>query len=153
MDISIREMTAGDLPTIVSMEVEIFPDPWPLTSFEEALAEPGWNALVAENGETIVGYALYLVVGSESHLANIAVDENCRRKSVAKRLLEHILQCVTRLECEYILLEVRPSNLGAIAFYRKYCFQELYRRPNYYRHPAEDALVMVFYLSDDKEEN
>jgi ribosomal-protein-alanine N-acetyltransferase len=39
-------------------------------------------------------------------------------------------------------LEVRESNAGARAFYSKMGFVEAGRRKNYYREPAEDALLL-----------
>jgi ribosomal protein S18 acetylase RimI-like enzyme len=40
----------------------------------------------------------------------------------------------------------------ARAFYEHFGFTLLHRRPNYYRHPVEDALVLVRYLKRDKED-
>lgn len=94
----------------------------------------------------IIAYACWLVTGVEAHLTNIAVAPEHRRKSVAQRLLEHILGDVSRVGCEHILLEVRPSNKAAIAFYTKHDFEIKYTRHNYYHQPPEDALVMVRYL-------
>ncbi len=148
LTITIRGMTVEDIPRIAALEQELFPDPWSENAFNEALAADDWGSLVALDDGKIVGYACYLIIDVESHLTNIAVVESYRRKSVAKQLLVHILRVVTEAECEYLLLEVRPTNTGAIAFYRRHGFHQLYRRPNYYRNPVEDALVMVCYLDD-----
>lgn len=139
-------MTGADLLRVVAMEREIFPDPWPLSSFEELLLSDDWSALVAEDESQIIGYTCFMTVSGEAHLANLAVDADHRRKSVAKQLVERILKDIKARQCTMILLEVRPSNVGAIAFYTKYGFVHLYRRPNYYRRPIEDALVMVRHL-------
>ncbi len=145
--ITIRSLRTSDLRVIVKLEREVFPDPWPRSAFEDILRESGWYALVAEadTGE-IAGYACYLIIGPEGHLANIAVAPAFRRKSVAKRLLDNILNAVEESECEYLLLEVRPSNSNALTFYEKQGFAFLYRRPNYYSRPVEDAIVLVRYL-------
>lgn len=148
LTITIRAMTRQDIPRISVLEQELFPDPWSENAFDEALAADDWRSLVAVDDGEIIGYACYLIIDVESHLTNIAVVESYRRKSVAKQLLVHILRVVKEAECEYILLEVRPTNTGAIAFYRRHGFHQLYRRPNYYRNPVEDALVMVYYLDD-----
>ncbi|UCE23243.1 MAG: ribosomal protein S18-alanine N-acetyltransferase [Candidatus Zixiibacteriota bacterium] len=138
----IREFTLDDIPKVLRLERVIFPDPWSAAAFKEQVAGEGWGGIVAESDDEIIGYACYYIVANESHLTNMAVDPKYRRKSVAKRLLDNILQVVTEGGCEYIFLEVRPSNSGAIAFYEKCRFEVLYRRPNYYRQPVEDALVM-----------
>lgn len=145
-----RRMERQDIPEIERLERKIFSDPWPHSAFMDVVTEPGWQGLVAESDGTIIGYACYLFVDVEAHLANIAVVESHRRKSVAKQLLNGIFEDVINRQCDFILLEVRPSNKEALAFYEKYGFRVLYRRPNYYRRPVEDAIVMVRYLEDKK---
>ncbi len=148
--IILREMTTEDIPQVIALEKEIFSDPWPPSAFEEHLTLDGWGAFVAEKEGEVVGYACYYVVDIEGHLTNIAVHPALRRKSVARRLLERILEVVQASGCEYILLEVRPGNKEARAFYERFGFTLLYRRPYYYRHPLEDALVLVRYLKGDR---
>ena len=150
LKVSIREMAERDLPQVVSLEEKIFPDPWPRSAFLEQVTDGDWGTIVAETDDRIIGYACYFIADSESHLTNIAVDSVCRRKSVARKLLEAILRIVQESGCEYLLLEVRPSNAEARAFYERFGFTLLYRMPNYYRHPVEDALVLVRYLKYSK---
>ena len=149
--VNIRNMEMTDLGTIVEMENDIFPDPWSSKAFSDIIFEPNWRSLVVETNGVIVGYACYLIIDIEVHLANIAVTELYRRKSVAKKLVEHILRVVSDLKCEYILLEVRLGNAQAIAFYEKHGFRLMCRCPDYYHNPVEDALVMVYYLRSDEE--
>ncbi len=145
-------MTQRDIPAVVKIERHVFTDPWSASSFEQELNETGWGAIVAETDGKVIGYACYYVLDTESHLTNIAVAADYQRKSVAKRLLDNILRVVTDHRCEFILLEVRPSNTPAIAFYERYGFKVLYRRPHYYRKPLEDAVVMVRYLDEDRKD-
>lgn len=144
-------MAAADVDRVEELENAIFADPWPRSAFDEQFDEEGWGSLVALLGDQIVGYACYLIVAQEAHLTNIAVDPPHRRKSVAKQLLEHIIKTVEDLRAEYLLLEVRPGNTEARAFYEKHGFRFLYRRPNYYRRPVEDALVLVKYFEIEEE--
>ena len=148
----IRPMTDADIDAVAALEELIFPDPWPRAAFVEQLKDDTWGAIVAEVDGQIVGYACYLLVHNESHLTNLGVEPAWRRKSVARKLLERILGIVTERGCDILLLEVRPSNEDAKAFYAKHGFRELYRRPNYYRRPVEDALVMVRYLESTQNE-
>ena len=140
---AIRAMRDADLSRIVELENECFSDPWSRQAFSETFHEPGWASIVALEKENVIGYACFLTVDVEAHLTNIAVAPAHRRKSVAKQLLDHILLVIKRKNCKYLLLEVRPRNVGAIAFYERHGFRVLYRRPNYYHGPVEDALVMV----------
>lgn len=139
-------MVETDIEAITRLEREIFPDPWPRQSFVEITTNSEWEGLVTEVDGQIVGYACILLSAGEMHLANIAVVAAFRRKSVASRLLGHILEIAKQNKCAMILLEVRVSNQGARAFYEREGFTGLYTRPRYYRKPIEDALVMVRYL-------
>ncbi|MEW5993350.1 MAG: ribosomal protein S18-alanine N-acetyltransferase [Candidatus Zixiibacteriota bacterium] len=150
-DLRIRDMRKADLRAVVELEARVFSDPWPRSAFEEQLSGGGWGALVAEADNRVVGYACYYTVDCEAHLTNIAVEPAYRRKSVARLLLETILHVAEERGCEYVLLEVRVSNAEARAFYEKEGFRLLYRRPYYYRQPAEDALVLGRYLKPNKD--
>jgi glycine dehydrogenase subunit 2 len=50
-----------------------------------------------------------------------------------------------------VLLEVRSSNQGGIALYERMGFLICGRRANYYRNPAEDAVLLVFQLPGTNE--
>lgn len=145
-EITYRELTEGDLAKVHALEKKIFPDPWSYESFQQQLSGGGWGGIIAEVGSEIIGYACYFIAANEAHLTNLAVAEDYRRKSIAKQLLDNILLIISKYECEFILLEVRPSNIEAIEFYKKHGFTFLYQRPKYYRKPVEDALVFVRYF-------
>ena len=145
-DIQVRRLQKTDLESIVRLERQVFGDPWPRSAFEDHLEQPNWGGFVALSDNIIVGYGCWMIVAEEGHLTNIAVAEAFRRKSVAQHLLQPILEVTKGQSCQFILLEVRPSNEGAIAFYKNNGFEVLYRRPSYYHNPVEDALVMVKYF-------
>ena len=138
-------MEQTDIPDIATLEELIFEDPWPIETFEELLIDTAATCLVVIADSGLVGYAVLEVTPEFVHLTNIAVAEDCRRKSVAKLLMDRIFEIVINRTSEIILLEVRPSSSPAISLYKKYGFKELYRRPNYYRRPVEEAIVMVAY--------
>jgi len=136
-------MNRGDLAQIVGLERRIFSDPWPTSAFTYPESESFEITLVAESDSGIAGYACLMIDNHEGHLTNIAVAPDFRRKSVAKRLLDRIFEIVIERRCKHLLLEVRPSNVEAINLYERYGFKELLRKPNYYRKPVEEAMVMV----------
>lgn len=138
-------MELSDIPNLGSLEEQIFDDPWPREIFEELLEKAGTNALVVLAESGLVGYAVLEVTPEYAHLTNIAVARDYRRKSVAKLLMDRIFEIVTERLSEIIILEVRPSSSPAISLYKKYGFNELYRQPNYYRQPVEEAIVMAAY--------
>ena len=52
--------------------------------------------------------------------------------------LAHTLQ----RQAAEVFLEVRASNLAALALYGEYHFRPVGRRAEYYRRPVEDALIL-----------
>ena len=142
-------MRRDDITTIVLLEAQIFPDPWPEAAFIEELNRENRGVIIAETNGAIAGYAAYIIIYGEAHLTNIAVAPEYRGKSIAKKLLNYILNVAKKADCEYIFLDVRQSNKAAISLYEKFGFIKLYRRPNYYHSPVEDALVMVKNLREE----
>ncbi|MCX6825838.1 MAG: ribosomal protein S18-alanine N-acetyltransferase [candidate division Zixibacteria bacterium] len=149
INIVIRPMIRSDISRIVLIENMIFSDPWPTAAFEEELDRMGRGIIVAETDGVVAGYAGYIVGAGESHLTNMGVAPEYQRKSVAKILLNGILEIADRAECDYIFLDVRPSNTAALNLYGKFGFTQLYRRPGYYRFPDEDAVVMIKTLGNE----
>jgi ribosomal-protein-alanine N-acetyltransferase len=136
-------MKRADLTAICKLERKIFPDPWPRSSFEALFGADGIGMIVAAHEGEVIGYACWEVCDRAAHLTNLAVAPEWRRKAVAKRLLQHILQVVAAEECRLVMLEVRPSSRDALSFYEESGFHKVYVKPDYYRRPTEDALVMI----------
>ncbi len=82
----------------------------------------------------IVGY---IVFSRDGHIISIAVDPLWRRKGVGRALVETIFQ---DSRIRKVWAEVRTSNTGAQAFYRRLGFEVIGRAPNYYG--DEDALII-----------
>lgn len=73
----------------------------------------------------------------EAEILNIAVDPAHRRRGLARKLLASAFRSPRTF-----FLEVRQSNTSAQALYRSFGFTRCGRRPGYYRHPDEDAILM-----------
>jgi ribosomal-protein-alanine N-acetyltransferase len=135
-------MTEDDLPTVARLEKELFTDPWPESVFREDITSLYSHPYVLQIDNEIAGYAVLWVGVGEGHLTNIAVAKKYQRKSIAKKLLSYILRLALEMDLALIVLEVRPSNVSAIALYEQFGFEKLAVRKNYYHNPVEDCLVM-----------
>ena len=148
MAILIEPMRREDLPRVLNIEVASFALPWTEEMFENELARGDLSeALVARPPEAgtlppIVGYICSWVVGEELHINNIAVDPRWRRRGIAGALLDATLERGRARGANCALLEVRASNAGAQALYRRYGFEPAGVRKGYYDHPVEDAVIM-----------
>lgn len=97
---------------------------------------------VCQQGSEITGVLQWRNLGEELEILDLAVAAKHRRAGHAGFLLENFLRYAASTGAQHIFLEVRESNLPAIALYTKFGFARAGRRPNYYRHPTEAALLM-----------
>ena len=140
--IEIRTMELQDVPQIAELEKVCFSDPWSEKSIISELDNPLSCWLVAVSGEQVVGYVGSQTVLDGSDMMNIAVSPDFRRKGIAESLIEALISFLRERGSRCLILEVRASNVPAIALYGKLGFLEIGRRRNYYRNPKEDALIL-----------
>lgn len=148
--IIIVPMSAENIADLADIERECFSMPWSAEMLREELFNDCASYIVAQNesGE-VLGYAGLLVAADEGYITNVAVREKYRRFHVASQLMDVFMSfCVTN-DLAFITLEVRRSNVSAIALYEKYGFAEAGVRKNYYDAPKEDALIMTRWFSKE----
>lgn len=146
-DIALRPMRLIDIPTIVKMELACFPDdPWPFEAFEhEIINDYSQPQVVRDRDGRIVGYMIVWFMGPEVHIANIAVDPEMRGHGLGRAMMESAIEKSRDAGAEEMVLEVRVTNVPAIALYKSLGFVPVYIRKNYYR-SGEDAVVMSLLL-------
>ena len=86
---------------------------------------------VEENGET-VGFITATYCLDESDIITVAVLSKCRNKGYATALFTNLKSALKEKGVDKIFLEVRESNVGAIALYEKLGFEKISVRKNYY---------------------
>ena len=146
----IRKMTIDDIDRIVEIEKESFSIPWSKDSFLLELASPIAYYLVATDEENeVVGYGGMWLICGEGNVTNIGVKKDRRRQGIASMLIEGLVKYAVISDIEIIHLEVRESNIPAIALYENYGFKEVGRRKGYYVKPEEDALLLSLFLNKE----
>lgn len=145
-----RAAVHRDLRAVASIERAVFPDPWSHGMFVAHLRYgPPEMFLIAEDASgEVVGYALVRTVVDEAELLNIAVSPSARRRGVGIRLLRAAMQICRERGAEWMLLEVRETNVAARTLYERHGFHPVGRRTGYYHSPREDAIVMRAPLVD-----
>ena len=138
----IETMTDAHVEQVAALEKLCFCDPWSENSIRTELSNPLSLWLVALDGERVAGYIGSQSVQGESDMMNVAVDPAYRRQGIGEQLVTQLALQLKELGNESLTLEVRISNEGAIALYKKLAFEQVGRRPNYYRNPKEDALIL-----------
>ena len=140
--ISIKKMDKAHVPQIAALEKICFSQPWSEQSIASELKNPLSLWLVAEIDGALAGYIGSQSVLGESDVMNVAVSPDYRRQGIGEALVLALVEELKRLGNHCLSLEVRPSNEPARALYEKLGFAQVGRRPNYYRNPKEDALVL-----------
>jgi [ribosomal protein S18]-alanine N-acetyltransferase len=107
------------------------------------LAQAGARIWVAEEEGEIVGFLAARSAADELEILNLAVGPEWRCRGIGCGLMAAALTDASRTGASRVFLEVRESNLPARSFYAGLGFAENGRRRAYYRHPAEDALVLT----------
>jgi ribosomal-protein-alanine N-acetyltransferase len=139
-DPHIRTLTYPDLPRVMAIERRSFPTAWSLSMFVLELSKPTSICLAATRREQLLGYLVCARYAEAYHLMNVAVDPDCRRRGIARALIDELLER-TGDEAS-VTLEVRVSNAGAIALYESYGFRSVGTRRRYYADTGEDAIIM-----------
>lgn len=142
-------MTGSDLDAVWALECDVFPYPWSRANFADSLASSYdcWTLRDAEG--VLAGYYLLMYALDEAHLLDVALARVHHGHGLGRMLLDQIGARCREQGMSSILLEVRPSNLRALAVYQRYGYEQIGRRKGYY--PAEpgqreDAIVMRYTL-------
>ena len=139
------------LPAAMEIEKALFKkEAWSRSVFQSELdlipdQRMFWVALI--EGQ-VVGYSGVAVIDDFADVATIAVSADHQRKGIGAALFQLILDYANQHEVNRIMLEVRTNNDVAIEMYKKYGFQIVAERPNYYG-PALDAFVMELVVKND----
>ncbi len=138
----IVKMTVDHVQQIVQLEKVCFSDPWSENSVASELNNPLSLWLVAVEDQTVLGYVGSQSVLGEADVMNVAVHPDFRRRHIGQVLIERLIEMLREQAVHSLALEVRVSNESAIALYQKLGFVQVGKRPNYYRNPKEDALIL-----------
>lgn len=150
--IRIVPMNAEHLDELERLERICFSRPWSRRMLAEELDNACAAFLVAQDDDgTVLGYAGLLVVADEGYITNVAVFPEYRRHGIAARLIQVFLDFAQANQLAFLTLEVRPSNVAAIALYGGFGFAEVGRRKNYYDLPKEDALIMTRFFQQEEQ--
>lgn len=135
-------MTRQHVAQVAVLEKQCFSAPWSEDSVAGELDNPLSVWLVCVDRGKVLGYVGSQTVLDETDMMNIAVLPEARRAGLGERLILSLIELLKDQGSRSLTLEVRASNTPAISLYKKLGFLQVGRRPNYYRGPREDALIL-----------
>ncbi len=151
-------MTVADAPHVLDIDRFSVPLPWAAASYKHELSqnkhahffvalESGqsrWEKWLGRWGERrVIGFSGYWYILDEAHISTVAVHPRWRGRGIGEELLRAMLARALKQGAVEATLEVRVSNIVAQTLYRKYGFEDVGLRKNYYRDNGEDALLMT----------
>ena len=136
-------MATTDLEWVAAQDRLLYPFPWSAQNFADSMIA-GYSCWIVFEGGERSGYAVLMMVLDEVHILNISVVLAHQGRGLGRRLLDHLAVVAKAAGARQMFLEVRPSNMPALALYQRAGFETIGRRKGYY--PAadgrEDARVM-----------
>ena len=142
--ITYREMIALDVPVLVGIEKDIYPEsPWSAAQFREELfgVPKTRKYIVALDENEIIGYAGIALAGDVADIHTLTVLPAFRRRGIASHMLKELEEWAAHKGITNFMLEMREGNAEAQPLYEKYGYQVISRRDNYYA-PGIHALIM-----------
>ncbi len=143
----LRRARPEDVGRVMEIEKDGFAHPWSRELVERELGHAWSRTMLAleagEGRERVLGYIVFWLVHDEVHVLNVATALEARRRGVGRALMTAAEESGRQRGARLSTLEVRRSNLPALALYRDLGYRQVGVRPNYYAEEREDAIVMV----------
>jgi ribosomal-protein-alanine acetyltransferase len=141
--LSVRPPQVSDARALAEAEIVCFSDPWPPQFFlSEILADGRFNRLLVDPSGSMVAYLFSAWQYLDLHVLKVATLPSYRRKGLARRLMSSAEEHLTEMNGESLTLEVRDTNIEAIAMYESLGYERAGIRPAYY-HDGQDAVIMT----------
>ncbi len=141
------KMGMADLDEVLAIEQAVYTHPWTRGNFVDSL-NAGYHCHTYRLGNELLGYFAMIVAVGEAHLLNLSIAAARQRQGLGTALLGEVIRMARSRGAQHVFLEVRPSNLPAIALYEAGGFKRIAERRGYY--PAhggrEDALILTLEL-------
>ena len=131
-----------DIPALVEIENEAFSTPFKAEDFYLILESDISNVLVVKLNDTVVGYVSFTIIIDECQIINFATKSEYRRQGIGKKIMEALIKYCKEHNVAKVFLEVRESNLSAIALYEKYGFFKVGVSKGHFSKPRENAVLM-----------
>ena len=122
-----------------------FSEPWSEEALVYMCTSPNTYALAVIDtlSGRLAAYGGVEYVLDEASVVNVATHPDYRRMGCASMIMRGLEEFLKAQAVADIYLEVRASNIGARTLYEREGYIPVGVRKNYYRFPAEDAIVMA----------
>lgn len=145
--VHVRWMIRRDMPEVLGIEAAGFAFPWGEDKLVGLLRRRDCIGMVAEHGEAVVGYMVYLLRPRHVRVLALAAHPEYRRAGVGRQLVAKLAAKLSPRRRTRLTLRVRETDLAAQQFFRSQGFRaEAVRRGHYAADTGEDAYEMAYDL-------
>jgi [ribosomal protein S18]-alanine N-acetyltransferase len=138
----IKVITIEDLPQVLELDKICFGSLWSEQSYLSEINNDCSDLLGLELNHSLIGLGCGWSILDEVHIILLGINPEYRRQGLGELLLKNLLNNAQNRGVVRATLEVRSSNLAAIALYEKTGFKIAGKRKGYYQDNNEDAVIM-----------
>jgi ribosomal protein S18 acetylase RimI-like enzyme len=125
-DLQVRAMIPADLPRIAEIDRAAFQPLWRNTLDElQAAFSVSFYASVGLVDDQIRGYQISTANPQGAHLARLAVDPEVQGKGIGIKILDDLLEGITRQGVVEVSVNTQRENQRSLALYQKFGFSLL----------------------------
>ena len=131
-----RRPTTSDVNKLYELESKVFETEfYPLFFFRQAIELFPDTIYIAEKTNNLIGYCIGSSVtghNDKGWILSLAVDENFRRKGIGTELVKKVIDELTIIGCQEILLTVLPKNVSSKKIFEMIGFKKIAEDENYF---------------------
>lgn len=153
--LQVMQASENDIPAMLELEKEVYAGqtPWSGFSFATELRKKKNSLyLVVYCASDLVAFIGARFHPRETHITNLAVAPAFQNKHIGSRLLQLMIKRAIQNGSELMSLEVKVDNQPAKDLYRFLGFEATFIRKNYYQDTHTDAINMVLWLDNGRNE-
>lgn len=152
----IRWMIRRDLPDVLQIEQDSYDQPWRESDFTLALRDRNTIGMVAQQGETVIGFMVYQLRPRSVYVFDLAVAPSWRRLGVGLAMLNAIkkkLRPATKAmpARRRIIVELPESNVPGQLFLKAQGFRCIKQNRRFFD-TGEDGYVMEYRTLEEEVE-
>jgi [ribosomal protein S18]-alanine N-acetyltransferase len=149
----VREITSSNIADLIRIAESTNLSRWTAQNYlDELRTESSIMLAIEDQIPRIIGFVVGRVVPGpdteryDAEIYNIAVVPEGQGRGMGQLLFDGFVARCEQRQVSSIWLEVRQSNHKAIRFYSRNGFEPVQKRPNFYKDPAEDGILMRLLL-------
>lgn len=135
---TLRKARPSDLEAIVLLDHKVLKTNWHERLYLEEITNKNTHFWILELEGLIVAFLAIKVIADEGEILQFAVDPDYQGQGFGSLLMDYALENLNIMD---LFLEVSDSNEIARKFYKKYDFQLMRIRKNYYG-PDQNGIEM-----------